>query len=150
MRTHLFRGVCAVAVVLALTASAFAQSVVRGKVQDARGKPVEGATIVFEADGTNRKMQTNTDKKGEFLQVGLQSGAYTVTASKDGVGTANSKATVRQGPNNPLNFTLAPAGAVTNAGRQGRGAEAAGAGGRGDRPRCAPATTTTRSRSSPK
>ena len=112
MRTHLFRGVCAVAVVLTLTASAFAQSVVRGKVQDAQGKPVEGATIVFEAEGTNRKMQTNTDKKGEFLQVGLQSGPYTVTATKDGVGTANSKATVRQGPNNPLSFTLAPAGAA--------------------------------------
>jgi tetratricopeptide (TPR) repeat protein len=116
MRTHLFRGVCAVAVVLALAASAFAQSVVRGKVQDAQGKPVEGATIVFEAEGTNRKMQTNTDKKGEFLQVGLQSGPYSVTASKDGVGTANSKATVRQGPNNPLNFTLAPAGAAVTAG----------------------------------
>jgi len=112
MRTHLFRGVCAVVVVLALTASAFAQSVVRGKVQDAQGKPVEGATIVFEAEGTNRKMQTNTDKKGEFLQVGLQSGPYTVTATKDGIGTANSKANVRQGPNNPLSFTLAPAGAA--------------------------------------
>ena len=116
MRTHLFRGVCAVAVVLALTASAFAQSVVRGKVQDVKGQPVEGATILFEAEGTNRKMQTTTDKKGEFLQVGLQSGAYSVTASKEGVGTANSKATVRQGPNNPLSFTLAPAGAVTTAG----------------------------------
>jgi tetratricopeptide (TPR) repeat protein len=113
MRTHLFRGMCTVAVVLALAASAFAQSVVRGKVQDAQGKPVEGATIVFDAEGTNRKMQTNTDKKGEFLQVGLQSGPYTVTATKEGVGTANSKATVRQGPNNPLNFTLAPAGAAT-------------------------------------
>ena len=112
MRTHLFRGACAVAVVLTLAASAFAQSVVRGKVQDAQGKPVEGATVVFEAEGTNRKMQTTTDKKGEFLQVGLQSGGYQVTASKDGVGTATSKANVRQGPNNPLSFTLAPAGAA--------------------------------------
>jgi len=84
-------------------------------VQDAQGKPIEGATVVFEAEGTNRKMQTTSDKKGEFLQVGLQSGGYQVTASKDGVGTATSKANVRQGPNNPLNFTLAPAGAVTNA-----------------------------------
>jgi len=85
MRTHLFRGACAVAVVLTLAASAFAQSVVRGKVQDAQGKPVADATIVFEAEGTNRKMQTKTDSKGEFLQVGLQSGGYQVTASKDGV-----------------------------------------------------------------
>ena len=112
MRTHLFRGVCAVVVVLALTASAFAQSVVRGKVQDPKGQPVEGATILFEAEGTNRKMQTNTDKKGEFLQVGLQSGPYKVTASKDGIGTATSNATVRQGPNNPLNFTLTAAGSA--------------------------------------
>jgi len=112
MRTHLFRGACAVAVVLTLAASAFAQSVVRGKVQDAQGKPVDGATIVFEAEGTNRKMQTKTDNKGKFLQVGLQSGGYQVTASKDGVGTATSKANVRQGPNNPLTFTLAPAGAA--------------------------------------
>jgi len=116
MRTHLFRGVCAAAVVLMLTASAFAQSVVRGKVVDAQGKPVEGATIVFDAEGTNRKMQTTSDKKGEFLQVGLASGAYNVTASKDGIGTASSKANVRQGPNNPLNFTLAPAGAAVSAG----------------------------------
>jgi tetratricopeptide (TPR) repeat protein len=115
MRTHLFRGVCAVAVVLALTASAFAQSVVRGKVVDTQNKPVDGATINFEAEGTNRKMQTKTDSKGEFLQVGLQSGPYKVTASKDGVGTATNSLTVRQGPNNPLSFTLAPAGAVTNA-----------------------------------
>jgi tetratricopeptide (TPR) repeat protein len=113
MRTHLFRGICAVAVVLALAVSASAQSVVRGKVQDVKGQPVEGANVLFEAEGTNRRMTTNTDKKGEFLQVGLQSGAYKVTASKDGVGTATSQATVRQGPNNPLNFTLAPAGAVT-------------------------------------
>ena len=112
MRIHLFRGVCAIAVVLALTASAFAQSILRGKVQDAQGKPVDKATVVFEAEGTNRKMQTTTDSKGEFLQVGLQSGPYKVTASKEGVGTATSPATVRQGPNNPMNFTLAPAGAA--------------------------------------
>ena len=148
MRTHLFRGVCAVAVVLALAASAFAQSVVRGKVQDAQGKPVEGATIVFEAEGTNRKMQTNTDKKGEFLQVGLQSGPYTVTATKDGVGTANVQGQRAPGPQQSTEL---------HAGARGR---------RASRPptrprrrscrrsrarrwrRCGPATTTRRSRSS--
>jgi len=119
MRTHLFRGMCAIAVVLTLAASAFAQSVVRGKVSDAKGQPVEGATVLFEADGVNRKTQTTSDKKGEFLQVGLQSGSYKVTASKEGVGTATVPSTVRQGPNNPLNFTLAPAGAATTAADKG-------------------------------
>ena len=73
---------------------------------DAQGKPVEGATVTFEAEGVNRKAQTKTDKNGEFLQVGLQSGPYKVTATKEGVGTQNLTANVRQGPNDPL--TLQP------------------------------------------
>ena len=39
---------------------------------------------------------------GEFLQVGLSSGSYKVTASKDGVGSQTLNSNVRQGPNNPL------------------------------------------------
>jgi cytochrome c-type biogenesis protein CcmH/NrfG len=110
MRTHLMRGVLAAAVVLAFGAPALAQSVVRGKVVDAQQKPVPDAVVLFEAEGANRKMQTKTDKNGDFLQVGLQSGSYKVTASKDGVGTQTLPATVRQGPNQPLNFTIAPGG----------------------------------------
>jgi tetratricopeptide (TPR) repeat protein len=110
MRNHLIRGVLAMAVVLAFGAPALAQSVVRGKVVDAQNKPVPDAVVMFEAEGANRKMQTKTDKNGDFLQVGLQSGPYKVTASKDGVGAQTLPATVRQGPNQPLNFTIAPGG----------------------------------------
>jgi tetratricopeptide (TPR) repeat protein len=116
MRTHLFRGVLAMLVLCAVSvAPAVAQSVVRGKVTDAQGKPVPDATILFEAVDANRKTQTKTDKNGEFLQVGLASGGYAVTASKDKVGTATSKIQVRQGPNNPLSLTLS-AGAAAGAG----------------------------------
>jgi Tfp pilus assembly protein PilF len=110
MRTNLIRGVLAAAVVLAMSASALAQSVVRGKVVDAQQRPVADAVVLFEAEGANRKMETKTDKNGDFLQVGLQSGSYKVTASKDGVGAQTLPATVRQGPNQPLNFTIAPGG----------------------------------------
>jgi tetratricopeptide (TPR) repeat protein len=107
MRTYLFRGVVAVAVLCAVSVSpALAQSVVRGKVTDAQGKPVQDATVLFEAVDANRKTQTKTDKNGDFLQVGLSSGAYKVTASKDKVGTQTLNANVRQGPNNPMTFTL--------------------------------------------
>ena len=51
-------------------APALAQSHVQGKVVDAQGKPVEGATITFESQSSNAKRDTKTDKKGEFLQVG--------------------------------------------------------------------------------
>jgi len=119
MRTQLFRGAVALAAVLFLASSALAQSVVRGKVNDAQGKPVEGATVVFEAEGVNRRVQTKTDKSGEFLQVGLQSGAYKVTASKDGVGSQTLPSTVRQGPNNqPLNFAITASSAMSAADKQ--------------------------------
>jgi len=114
MRTILFRGVVAVAVLCAVSAApALAQSVVRGKVNDAQGKPVQDATILFEATDANRKTSTKTDKNGDFLQVGLASGGYSVTASKDKVGTQTLKLQVRQGPNNPLTFSLSTAAAGT-------------------------------------
>ena len=57
MRTNLCRAVLALAVVLAVTAPAAAQSVIRGKVVDAAGKPVEGATVNIEATEANRKQR---------------------------------------------------------------------------------------------
>jgi tetratricopeptide (TPR) repeat protein len=118
MRTHLYRGAVALAALLFLTSSAAAQSVVRGKVVDAQGKPVEGATVLFEAESANRRTQTKTDGKGEFLQVGLQSGAYKVTASKDGVGSQTLPGQVRQGENRPLNFTISTASGVSAGDKQ--------------------------------
>jgi tetratricopeptide (TPR) repeat protein len=111
MRTNLFRVLCAV--VLTCAASPlFAQSVMRGKVLDAQGKPVPDAVVLFEAQGVNRKTETKTDRNGDFLQVGLGSGEYKVTASKEGVGSQTLPARVSQGQNQPLNFTLAPAAAA--------------------------------------
>jgi tetratricopeptide (TPR) repeat protein len=119
MRTYLFRGVVAVAMLCAVSVSpALAQSVVRGKVSDAQGKPVPDATVLFEAVDANRKTQTKTDKNGDFLQVGLSSGAYKVTASKDKVGTQTLNANVRQGPNNPMSFTLSASSGVSAADKE--------------------------------
>jgi tetratricopeptide (TPR) repeat protein len=115
MRTHLIRGVLSLAVVLAIASSALAQSVVRGKVVDGQGKPVPDATILFEAEGVNRRTELKTDRNGDFLQVGLQSGNYKVTASKEGVGSATQQARVSQGQNQPLSFTISPQNAAAAA-----------------------------------
>jgi tetratricopeptide (TPR) repeat protein len=129
MRTHLFRGAMALAVLLTVSAApAVAQSVMRGKVVDAQGKPVPDATVLFEATDANRKTQTKTDKNGEFLQVGLQSGGYKVTASKDGVGTQTLTSQVRQGPNTPLNFTISAASGVSAEDKEAAAALQASAG----------------------
>lgn len=119
MRTTLIRGVLALAVLLTFSITpALAQSLVKGRVLDGQGKPVEGATISFEQEGTSAKRDTKTDKKGEFLQVGLASGMWKITASKQGVGTATQSGRVSQG--NPIDLTLklsnAPAGAAGGGG----------------------------------
>jgi tetratricopeptide (TPR) repeat protein len=109
-------------------APALAQSVVRGKVVDGQGKPVPDATILFEATDANRKTQTKTDKNGDFLQVGLASGGYKVTASKDKVGTQTLNLNVRQGPNNPMSFTLSATSGVSSADKEAAAAIQASAG----------------------
>ena len=108
----MFRGALALTVVLTMSvAPALAQSLVKGKVVDAQGNPVEGATVTFEQQGGNAKRDTKTDKKGEFLQVGLQSGAWKITAAKEGVGTTTQTGNVTQGRPVELSFKLAPAAA---------------------------------------
>src|SRR3954471_1662718 len=77
---------CVLAVGLAFVAApASAQSgQVKGKVVDAKGQPVEGATItITNVETSGRKLTTKTNKKGEYIQIGLQPGNYTIAASKD-------------------------------------------------------------------
>lgn len=111
MRTHLIRGVLAFVVAVGLAAPAVAQStgMVKGKVVDANGQPLEDAKIVIEfADGVNRKNETKTNKKGEFIQIGLFPGTYRVTASKEGVGSQTFDVRVRIGAAAEVNFALSP------------------------------------------
>ena len=113
MRTHLFRGVLALAFALAVSAPALAQSIVKGTVLDEKGQPIEGATVLIEDAGKGRKAETKTNKKGEFLQVGLASGQYNVTASKDKL-KQTLKLAVRQGQNPPMTFQLTAASGLTD------------------------------------
>jgi len=104
MRTHLYRGVLALAVALLFSAPAFAQGIVKGKVVDDKGQPVADAKVSIQ--GPARNAETKTNNKGEFVQVGLQSGQYTVTVVKDKVGQAAQRVTVSQGTPAEANFTL--------------------------------------------
>jgi Tfp pilus assembly protein PilF len=112
MRTYLIRAVLALAVMLAVSGPAAAQSVVRGKVLDAQGKPVEGAVVTIEATEANRKAQTKTNRNGEFLQVGLASGRYNVTVTKDNLKSVQ-PATVSQGTPVELTIQLTPTSGMT-------------------------------------
>jgi tetratricopeptide (TPR) repeat protein len=65
---------------------AYAQTgAARGRVLDAQGQPIPDAKVVIEyTGGITRKFEVKTNKKGEFMQVGVQPGPYRLTASKDG------------------------------------------------------------------
>jgi tetratricopeptide (TPR) repeat protein len=103
---------CAAVLSLTLVSPALAQStgMVRGVVKDAAGKPVEGAKVNIDADANNRHFDTKSDKKGEFLQIGLAPGAYKVTAEKDKVVSAPSTITVRIAAGNPVTLVLGGGG----------------------------------------
>jgi tetratricopeptide (TPR) repeat protein len=93
---------------------AFAQStgMVKGKVTDAKNQPVDGAKVVIEfKEGVTRKFEVKTNKKGEYIQIGLQPGIYQITASKDGVGTGIQETKVSIGATQQVDVTLQAAGA---------------------------------------
>ena len=83
MRTYLIRAVLALAVVLAVSSTAAAQGMVRGTVVDAQGQPIEGATVIIQANDGIQNAETTTNADGEFQQIGLASGSYSITVSKD-------------------------------------------------------------------
>jgi tetratricopeptide (TPR) repeat protein len=99
--------------VCAMSTPALAQGMVQGTVVDAQGQPVEGAKITIEQTETvKRTFQTNTDKKGAFIQIGLQSDTYKITAEKEGVGTATAMTRVTVNTPGVVRLTLSarPAG----------------------------------------
>jgi tetratricopeptide (TPR) repeat protein len=129
MRTHLIRPIFIVAVLISFAAApAQAQSLTRGKVVDSAGKPVADAVVTFVAQFVNLSRTAKTDAKGEYLIIGLPSGQFAITATKDGVGTAKLSQTIKQGQNDPLQFTLKPEAPAGGAGGGSIvGAPAAGA-----------------------
>ena len=84
---HVWLVACVALATLVLARPAAAQStgMVRGIVKDMQGQPVENAKVIIEADGSNRKFETKSNKKGEFIQIGLPTGRYKVSAEKDKV-----------------------------------------------------------------
>jgi tetratricopeptide (TPR) repeat protein len=112
---HRWLVACAALFALSLTTPAAAQStgMIRGSVKDAAGKPVEGAKISIDADANNRHFETKSDKKGEFVQIGLPPGSYKVTAEKDKLGAAPVPVQVRIGSGAPITLVLGAGGGVS-------------------------------------
>ena len=100
------------ALTIAMPAAAQSTGMVRGIVKDMQGQPVENAKVVIEAEGTNRKFETKSNKKGEFIQIGLPSGRYKVSAEKDKVVSNEAPASVSVSRPAEVNLVLGAAAAA--------------------------------------
>jgi tetratricopeptide (TPR) repeat protein len=104
--------VAVIAVAMAIPAAAQSTGMVRGVVKDMQGQPVENAKVTIEAEGTNRKFETKSNKKGEFIQIGLPSGRYKVSAEKDKVVSNEAPASVSVSRPAEVNLILGAAAAA--------------------------------------
>jgi tetratricopeptide (TPR) repeat protein len=112
VRTFIGRAALATVAVVAfacLAVPAAAQTgAVKGKVVDAKAQPVDSAKITIQStESAARRHETKTNKKGEFFQIGLAPGGYTVTAEKDGL-SQSYPVRIRLGDPMNVNFVLAP------------------------------------------
>ncbi len=102
--------ICALVAGLALAAApASAQTgQIKGTVVDGQNKPVEGAKItIINSQMVNRKFETKTKKGGDYIQIGLPTGDYQVSAEKNGMSQSFQ---VHVGLDmREVNFTLLPA-----------------------------------------
>src|SRR5712664_1337710 len=60
---------------------------IQGTVTDQQGLPIVGAEVLVRDDAIGAETKTITDSEGNFKVVGLQPGAYTVTAAHEGCAT---------------------------------------------------------------
>jgi tetratricopeptide (TPR) repeat protein len=102
----------AAAAVLALsvaTAASAQTGQVRGKVLDEKGQPVADAKITFDFKGDlTIKRETKTDRRGQYIQAGLQLGPWEVTA-ESGTLKQTLKTKVSPGQMSELDFSLTAA-----------------------------------------
>ncbi len=116
-KTFLTRTAAALVMLAGLASAAFAQStMIKGKVIGANKEPMVGVAITIEAlGGVNRKLQTKTDKRGEFIQLLTESGGYRVTATDPKIGSASADTKVSLGRVAEMTIVLVPTTAANDA-----------------------------------
>jgi tetratricopeptide (TPR) repeat protein len=110
------------ALAISIPAAGQMGGMVKGKVVDDKGEPVEGAKVTITANDTARKFETKSNRRGEYLQIGLSSGAYSVVAEKDKLVSATQRAQVRAGSPAEVDLVIGIAAAAATADAAARGA----------------------------
>ena len=95
---------------LAFAGPASAQGTLTGRVTDMSGAPIEGVNVKAEnPDATPSERNVTSNDNGEYTLVGLRSGIYTLTFTKDGYITAAGQKNIStMSRNEPMNVQLEP------------------------------------------
>jgi tetratricopeptide (TPR) repeat protein len=115
MKRALFAGGLLACFALLSSTTAFAQTgSARGRVVDEKGQGIPDAKVLIEFQGgVTRKYETKTNKKGEFIQVGMPPGSYKFTATKEGLQGTFIETRVQLGDATQIpEMTLKPAAAT--------------------------------------
>jgi hypothetical protein len=84
------------------------KGIVSGKIVDALGKPVAGATVTLKDSTTREALSTNSDKDGKYQFKNLFPGEYTIQAEQGGLASQVQKLKVNNGTLAPINLTIQP------------------------------------------
>ncbi len=97
--------ICAIAVcALPLSADGPSTATIDGRVLDAQGQALPGATVTLV--GPQRTTSTMSDAAGRYRFALLQAGEFTVTAELEGLGTAELATTLAPGQRRGVDLTL--------------------------------------------
>ncbi len=108
-------GVCLVALILATSSVAVAQTVrgsVSGVVRDPSGAVVPGAEVVLRQPDTNRTRTLSSDPEGEFAFALLPPGGYELEIRREGFHVGNHSLVLQLNQNVRIEHELAVAGAA--------------------------------------
>jgi cytochrome c-type biogenesis protein CcmH/NrfG len=108
------------ALAIAMPAAAQSTGMVKGVVRDDKGQPVEGAVVTIESVANARRFQTKTNRRGEYVQIGLNSGQYKVSAEKDKLASATSTVGVRVGAAGDTDLVIGLAAAAASGDAQAK------------------------------
>ena len=85
--------------------------VIKGRVVDEAGKPIQGVAIRLVNVGRGREVTITTDKDGRFYRRGLQVGGYELKVEHQGYQPVSNKIKIAGGTDSNFDFSLAKAAA---------------------------------------
>ena len=106
MYVRVFRALIIVLIIATSAAAQTTTGTISGRVLDAQGAALPGATVTAKSDNLQGSRQTVTSANGDYILTGLPSGAYTITFTLSGFQTQTRNVVLAPTQVLPLEVTL--------------------------------------------